>query len=163
MVAPSWQAIGPDQMPGAREGEGGFAASGTTAMVAPGGRAWFVTGGTGGGRVFRSTDWGRTWQVAQTPVAHDSAASGIFSIAFRDRLHGVVVGGDYSKPSESRANAAVSADGGATWTAPGGPLPHGYRSAVFFFPGTDHAVAVGTSGTDLSHGWRAIVVRGGHG
>ena len=49
-------------------------------------------------RVFRSTDRGRTWTVADTPVHAGNAASGIFSVAFSDAQHGVVVGGDYTKP-----------------------------------------------------------------
>ena len=63
--------------------------------------AWFGTGGLGGGRVFHSEDGGQTWSVAKTPIRHDSASAGIFSLAFSDALHGVAVGGDYMKPDES--------------------------------------------------------------
>ena len=52
-----------------------------------------------------------------TPVA-TGEATGIFSIAFRDARHGVVVGGIYTKESEAVDNVATSADGGATWQPP---------------------------------------------
>lgn len=47
--------------------------------------------------------------------------AGIFSVAFSDLKHGVVVGGDYTKPHEAALNAAFTADGGATWTKEPGP------------------------------------------
>ena len=54
----------------------------------------------GGARVLRSSDGGRTWSAAATPLAA-GPSSGIFSIAFRDAEHGIVVGGDYRKESEA--------------------------------------------------------------
>ena len=50
--------------------------------------------------MFHSTDRGRTWTATETPVKAGTASAGIFSIAFRDRDHGVIVGGDYRKPDE---------------------------------------------------------------
>lgn len=104
----------PERMPAARAEESAFAASGTCLITGRGGRAWFATGGKGGGRVFLSTDWGRTWDAAETPVRHETAASGIFSIAFRDNRHGIAVGGDFQKPTEPAAGA-ITTDGGRTW------------------------------------------------
>ena len=52
-----------------------------------------------------------------TPVATGPSA-GIFSIAFRDALHGIVVGGDYKKETDAIANVATTDDGGAAWCAP---------------------------------------------
>lgn len=141
----SWRKA--DTVPVANEGEGAFAASGTVVTVRPGGLAWLATGGKGGGRVYRSTDWGRTWHAVQTPLRHDSDSSGIFSIAFRDDHHGVVVGGDYAKPDEDRENIAYTEDGGGTWTA-GRARPRGFRSAVAFIDGA--LLVTGTSGSDIS-------------
>lgn len=138
-----------ETMPAANEGEGAFAASGTAVVVRRGGLAWFGTGGTGGGRVFRSTDWGRTWHAAQTPIRHDNASSGVFSVAFRDARHGVVVGGDYAKPEEARDNIAFTADGGVTWTAASGGRPGGFRSAVLFLR-DGSLMTAGTGGADVS-------------
>ena len=142
-----WEEVDGGHIPAAREGEGAFAASGTCLRLGPKGRAWIGTGGTGGSRVFRSNDWGRSWQVSEAPLQHENASSGIFSIAFRDARHGIAVGGDYTKPSQDRGNVALTADGGQTWVVPGA-RPAGFRSAVMFL--RDALLAVGTSGTDLS-------------
>lgn len=134
------------QGPAANLGEGAFAASGTAIAVAGKQDAWF---GTGGARVFHSRDGGRSWSVAQTPLRHDSASAGIFSIAFRDRKHGAVVGGDYRKPKERTQSAAVTSDGGKTWQATPS-MPGGFRSVVAFLPEANVLVVAGTSGSDWS-------------
>src|SRR6202043_3700405 len=76
-----------------------------------------------------------------------------FSVAFRDRRHGVIAGGDYQQPALRGRNLAVTLDGGATWTlADSAASPAGYRSAVAYVPGTEGRtlVAVGLTGTDIS-------------
>jgi photosystem II stability/assembly factor-like uncharacterized protein len=138
--------------PRALPNEGAFAASGTCLIVRGQHQAWFVTGGPGGARVFHSPDGGRTWVVAQTPVRNDGAAAGIFSLALSDSRHGILVGGDYTRPAESEHNIAVTSDGGRTWTEPSGPHPNGYRSAIAFVPDKKMWIAVGTTGSDISYG-----------
>jgi photosystem II stability/assembly factor-like uncharacterized protein len=131
-------------LPRALEGEGAFAASGTN--IALGRRQVWI--GTSRSRVVRSTDNGRTWSVANTPLP-TSASAGIFSIAFADDERGIVVGGDYKVESGAVNNAAMTMDGGQTWTTVTGL--GGFRSAVAFVPsrpGT--AIAAGPSGTDYS-------------
>jgi photosystem II stability/assembly factor-like uncharacterized protein len=131
-------------LPPALEGEGAFAASGTNIALGRN-HVWI---GTNASRVVRSTDNGRTWSVTNTPLPA-SASAGIFSIAFADDNRGVVVGGDYKVESGALNNAAITIDGGQTWTLVTGL--GGFRSAVAFIPslpGT--AVAVGPSGADYS-------------
>jgi photosystem II stability/assembly factor-like uncharacterized protein len=135
--------------PPALPGEGSFAASNTCVVVRGTSGAWFVTGGTGAARVFYSADRGQTWTVAPTPIRSDSASAGIFSIAFADANRGIVVGGDYSKDKEDRANVAITADGGRTWTAPASG-PHGFRSAIVWVAARKMWIATGTSGSDVS-------------
>lgn len=137
----TWQKI---KGPSANKAEGAFAASGTCVFTRGTREAWFGTGGLGGARVFHSEDGGQTWSVAKTPIRHDSASAGIFSLAFLDALHGIAVGGDYMKPDESTGTLAITDDGGKTWTA--GELP-GYRSAISC---NTFCIATGTSGSDLS-------------
>jgi photosystem II stability/assembly factor-like uncharacterized protein len=137
------------QTPAAMPKEGAFAASGTCLIVMGSREAWFGTGGVEGARVFHSTDGGVTWTVATTPIRNDSAAAGIFSLAFSDPRHGIAVGGDYSKPEDSAHNIAVTADGGKTWTEPAG-RPSGFRSAVTYLPDVKAWIATGTSGSDIS-------------
>src|SRR6185503_20748025 len=107
------------------------------------------TGAATKSRVLRTADGGRTWQVADTPLASGPSA-GIFSIAFRDQKHGVVAGGDYKKEQEAVDNLAVTSDGGATWKLVKGLS--GFRSVVAYVPGmkTPALVAIGPSGTDYS-------------
>jgi photosystem II stability/assembly factor-like uncharacterized protein len=141
------------KLPPALPNEGAFAASNSCLMVrgVRGKReVWFGTGGHSGARVFHSSDSGLHWDVAGTPLRHDGAGAGIFSLAFADSRHGVAVGGDYGKPADVTGNVAVTSDGGRTWAAPGGTHPNGYRSAVAFLAGRKVWIAVGTSGSDIS-------------
>ena len=131
-------------LPPALDGEGAFAASGTNIAIA-GRQVWMATSKS---RVVRSTDTGRTWSVTNTPLP-TSASAGIFSIAFADDKRGIVVGGDYKVESGAVNNAAITFDGGQTWTLVAGL--GGFRSAVAFIPSRPgQAVAVGPSGADYS-------------
>jgi photosystem II stability/assembly factor-like uncharacterized protein len=123
----TWQKV---KGPSANKDEGAFAASGTCVFTRGTREAWFGTGGLGGARVFHSEDGGQTWSAAKTPIRHDSASAGIFSLAFSDALHGIAVGGDYMKPEESSGNVAISEDGGKTWSEPPGSRPDGFRSSI---------------------------------
>lgn len=80
------------------------------------------------------------------------STSGIYSVAFRDATHGVLVGGDYRAPDVADRNAAFTEDGGDTWTAVAKEsLPRGQRAAVAWIPGQrDALIAVGRLGTDYS-------------
>ena len=82
---------------------------------APDPNIWFATGGKAA-RVFHSPDRGQTWQVFNTPIVHGPDSAGIFSISFRDPLHGVIAGGDYKHPDQDGPNLAFTNDGGQTWT-----------------------------------------------
>ena len=148
----SWKLSPRAQMPLAQKGEGAFAASGTCLIVQGERNAWFGTGGATVARVFRSTDRGQSWTVHETPIAAGKASAGIFSLAFRDALNGIAVGGDYKAPEQATRLVAKTSDGGLTWTAPAGRAPGGYRSAVSFVPGTTKRliVAAGPTGSDLS-------------
>jgi photosystem II stability/assembly factor-like uncharacterized protein len=156
-----WERIPAESLPAALDGEGAYAGSGTNVAVM-GNRAWI---GTTASRVLRSTDSGRTWTVAATPVA-TGEATGIFSLAFSDPMHGVAVGGNYTKEREAVHNAAYTADGGATWSLPVRGLS-GFRSVVAHVPGTTASfIAVGPSGADRSDDggktWTVMEAEGFH-
>lgn len=162
-----WHEVAPAGIPPALEGEGGFAASGTCVAVTAERRAWFGTGGPNGPRVFRSDDYGRSWQVAPAPLAKGTSA-GVFSLAFH-RNAGVAVGGDYTKEKEPAGNAALTYDDGKSWSAlEASGRPAGYRSGVAYVPGTNGRtlVAVGPSGSDYSTNggrtWEPLGVEGFH-
>jgi len=145
----SWARLQPKTMPPALKGEASFAASGT-GLVRRGDHIWFGTGGAATARVFHSADKGATWTAVATPLHAGSASSGVFSIAFRDLQHGVIVGGRYDAPEDATATAATTIDGGVTWQL-GDRLPGGYRSCVAYLPGTTSLITVGTTGTDYSN------------
>jgi photosystem II stability/assembly factor-like uncharacterized protein len=63
----------------------------------------------------------------------------------------MAVGGDYTKPTETDHNVAVTSDGGRTWTEPAGSHPNGYRSALAFVPDKKMWLAAGTTGSDVSY------------
>jgi photosystem II stability/assembly factor-like uncharacterized protein len=149
----TWTRVPTENAPPVLPGEAAFAASGTCLAIEGSSNVWIATGGAAKARVFRSTDRGRTWSVADTPVQAGTNASGIFSVAFADATHGVVVGGDYTKPKGLTMNVAITEDGGATWRRPIGTLPQGYMSGAAFVPGTGGRgiVAVGLGGTAVSN------------
>jgi photosystem II stability/assembly factor-like uncharacterized protein len=151
----SWIPIPSVNLPPAQEGEAAFAASNTSLAIlnkatpawksgasgprqsperdevsAPDSNLWFATGGSAA-RVFHSSDRGQTWEVFNTPITHGPDSAGIFSIAFRDPLHGVIVGGDYKHPDRDGPNLAFTRDGGRSWTV-SAIYPQSYYSAVAY-------------------------------
>lgn len=144
-----WSRVPTANLPPAQENEGAFAASGTNIALIGKSHAWIGTGAAAKSRVLRTTDGGRTWQVADTPLASGPSA-GIFSIAFRDAKHGVIAGGDYKRESDAIDNLAVTNDGGVTWALVKGLS--GFRSVVAYVPGvkTPMLVALGPAGGDYS-------------
>ena len=143
----AWTRIPSDRLPPALPNEGAYAASGSNVAMTGSRDVWI---GTTAARVLHSSDGGRTWTIARTPLATGSSA-GIFSIAFRDSRHGVVVGGDYRKETEALENVATTSDGGATWTPVTARGLSGFRSAVAWIPGSRSTwLAVGPSGADRS-------------
>jgi len=148
----NWKPIPPNHLPPAITGEGAFAASGTCIAVQGKHNVWFATGGKAA-RVFHSTNAGKTWTVAETPIIHGADSAGIFSIAFRDSKHGAVAGGDYQHPEANGPNLAFTQDAGRTWTL--APIsPQWYFSAVAF---TGH---VGTTAEACPERSSAVVVAG---
>lgn len=142
----TWQPIVSNDLPVAKEGEAAFAASGTCLITDGDSSAYLVTGGSDA-RVFRSYDKGQTWIVANSPIVKGTPGSGIFSIAMNDGKRGIIVGGNYEKPSERANTAATTIDGGRTWQTLNGL--NGYRSGVAFLDNKT-IIAVGTSGSEIS-------------
>lgn len=138
-----------ESLPAPLPGEAAFAASGTCLVTHGAHHAWIATGGAAA-RVLRSTDGGQTWQASEVPVRQGGPTEGLYSVAFRDELHGVAVGGAYDDPGRGGDNAAFSTDGGVTWQA-AEVAPEGYRSAVAWLPGEgQRLLAVGREGASVS-------------
>ncbi|WLW58345.1 WD40/YVTN/BNR-like repeat-containing protein [Streptomyces sp. YU58] len=156
----TWKVLPNAGMPAALEGEAGFAASGQC-LVSSGPRdVWLATGGAARARVLHSADRGLTWTASDTPVPAGDPARGVFALAFRDRAHGLAVGGDYRADQPSPRAAARTGDGGADWQSATTPVP-AYRSGVAWLPHSrTAALAVGPTGTDLTtdagRTWRTV-------
>jgi photosystem II stability/assembly factor-like uncharacterized protein len=146
----TWTRVPPERLPATLPNEAAFAASGSCLTVEGESNVWIGTGGGTTARVYHSTDRGRTWSVADTPIHAGSASSGVFSVAFRDGRRGVAVGGDYQMVRGGLPNVALTDDGGRSWRVAKGPMPVGYLSAVSFVPGSSNLVAVGLAGTAFS-------------
>jgi len=161
----TWSTMDSAKMPAAKDGEAAFAASGTCLITQGKNNAFLVTGGSAA-RVFRTNDRGKSWQVSDTPMIKGTPGSGIFSIAMRDAKNGVIVGGNYEKPSEVSMNFAFTVDidllpkthdlipkiDRARYRESWGEAKNwmsGYRSAVAYVNGNT-IIAVGPSGTDIA-------------
>jgi len=138
--------VGNDKQFPAKEGEAAFAASGTC-LIVNGPKGAFMVSGGNDARVFRSDSRGNSWLVADSPIVRGTPGSGIFSIAMFNANIGVIVGGNYEKPEETKSNLAFTVDGGKFWKA--GTGLGGYRSGVAYVDRST-LIAVGSSGSDIS-------------
>ncbi len=154
-----WSGVDNPDLKADPKGEGAFAASNSAMILTPGKAQdlQFGTGGVGGPRVVRargrferpsSTHLG-SWRSSSVPLAGGTESAGVFSLAYRDQKHGIVVGGDYQKPTDRTGTAAFTNDGGQTWTAATAP-PSGFRSAVAWDEQRKVWISVGTNGADAS-------------
>ncbi|MET9912410.1 YCF48-related protein [Streptomyces sp. NPDC006476] len=156
----SWKVLPSKGMPPALDGEAGFAASGQCLVASGPSDVWLATGGGARARVLHSRDRGLTWTAADTPIPAGDPAKGVFALAFRDRVHGLAVGGDYRPDQASPQAAARTGDAGRTWQPADRPPP-AYRSGVAWLPHSrTAALAVGPTGTDLTtdggRTWRTV-------
>jgi photosystem II stability/assembly factor-like uncharacterized protein len=156
----SWKVLPSGGMPAALDGEAGFAASGQCLVASGPSDVWLATGGGARARVLHSRDRGLTWTAADTPIPAGDPAKGVFALAFRDRAHGLAVGGDYRPDQASPQAAARTGDGGRAW-GPAAEPPPAYRSGVAWLPHSrTAALAVGPTGTDLTtdagRTWRTV-------
>lgn len=157
----SWKPVAADALPSALPGEGSFAASGSCVVARAPGRAWIGTGNSTAARILRTTDRARSWSVATTPLP-SAEGVGIASLAFRDDVHGVAMGGSMMDTSSRADDVAITGDGGRSWTTAGrAPFP----SAIYggsYVPGasTPTLVAVGPGGAaasfDEGRNWVAV-------
>lgn len=147
-----WTMLPEAQRPVLAAGEASFAASGTgircmdrhQLLIATGGiisRLWLSD--------FKRPMKRSTWQTLTPPVLQGRSSIGIFSVAFLDRTHGLVVGGDYLSDTVKTDHVFYTNDGGKHWQAPPAPT-RGYRECVEYISATT-VLATGPAGTDVSY------------
>lgn len=156
----TWNKLNCSVLPDQAQGEYAFAASNTNIAV-KGNHTWIATGGSKA-RVFYSPDKGMTWEVFNTPIVQGEPTQGIYSIDFYDEKTGFIIGGDYTKPDNNKANKAFTTDGGKTWQLIADGKDPGYRSCVQYVPGSQakELVAVGFEGisftNDSGENWKQL-------
>ncbi|WP_281979222.1 WD40/YVTN/BNR-like repeat-containing protein [Tenacibaculum mesophilum] len=156
----TWTKLPCSQLPTFEEGEAFFAASNTNIAIVNN-TVWIGSGGTKA-RILKSTDFGNTWEIFDTPIVQGDGPQGIYSIDFYDENHGIAIGGNYSKPEDNNANKAITTDGGKTWTLVANNTNPNYKSCVQYVPNTngEEVFAVGKTGISFSndggHTWKQI-------
>lgn len=143
----NWQDVSGNLKTELKVGEAGFAASGTTIRTHGKGLAWIATGGSVS-NIYFTGNYGYTWRNFKCPIIQGESSTGVFSMAFYNKKHGVVVGGNYLQDKQSTNNVLLTTDGGKTWKKPARPVA-GYRSGVTYV-NQKTLVATGSSGTDVS-------------
>jgi hypothetical protein len=133
------------QIPKLIPGEAGFAASGTS-VVCKGDGIGFIGWGGDEVRVFKTKDYGNNWEVQETPMPKHQNGTGIYSMAFKDDLNGVAVGGNWEF-QDSDSSKIYTTNGGESWHLSDGL--QGYRSCVTYVKDNIY-VSTGTNGTDIS-------------
>ncbi len=147
----TWNKLSCANLPKIEEGEAFFAASNTNIKTF-GSTVWIASGGKKA-RILKSTDYGNTWKIFDTPIIQGNGSQGIYSIDFADENNGIVIGGDYSNPKANIANKAITKDGGKTWMLVADGKNPNYKSCVQYVPKTNgkEAFAVGKTGISFSN------------
>ncbi len=149
------------RLPSAQAGEAAFAASGTCVATQGEDNAWIATGGAAKARILATTDGGDTWKAYDTPIVQGTAASGGISVAFRDRQHGILGGGDLEITDVFTKNVARSSDGGKSWQLAKHPTFTGSIYGLAYVNGMEKSVvATGPKGAswtaDEGNHWFAL-------
>lgn len=142
----TWMDIDTSLIPNALKNEAGFAASGTGIQLFNDSIIYIGLGGNKA-RFMISYNKGHNWTLTETPMLNGDSGKGIYSIAFKDELNGVAVGGSWEN-IKCDSSKIYTNDGGLTWTIAKG-IQH-YRSCVTHVEG-DIYISTGTTGTDISY------------
>ena len=147
----TWTKMACEKAPLLSKGEAFFAASNTNIAIVKN-TVWLATGGTKA-RVLKSSDKGQTWEVFETPIIQGNGPQGIYSIDFYDENNGIIMGGNFLKPTENKANKAITKDGGKTWTLVANGQNPSYKSSVQYVPNTNgkEIFAVGKTGISYTN------------
>ncbi|NVO18182.1 MAG: C10 family peptidase [Bacteroidetes bacterium] len=138
-----WVALPENALPPPLAGEYGV----TGFISSVGDHIWF---GTSKGRVFRSGDRGKTWQVSSTTLLNKYV-----DVKFADTLHGICM----EDNSGSTGNISESFDGGITWSTVIPIGPH-FSTSYAYVPGTPDTWI--STGAQLGSAGASFSLDGGH-
>lgn len=152
-----WAQVPPSSLPQPLPNEGSFASSGTCVTAVRGGHGWI---GTTRGRVFRTSDYGKSWKLAFSFITANDT-TGVASVAFRDRNNGFAFGGYGGRPADTLV--VETTNGGAAWNIRANPPIASGIWAGSFVPAALHqgaVVVVGARGSaytlDHAKTWTVI-------
>jgi phosphohistidine swiveling domain-containing protein len=137
----SWIGIPEKNKPISDSGEACFASSGTNVRKLDRDEAVIVTGGLKSNLIIRD-------KKIPLPVLQGKESTGANSVAVKNHLTMIVVGGDFKAKDSIEKNCFITMDGGKTFNAPVTP-PHGYRSCVEYIY-KKKWVSCGLNGVDFS-------------
>ena len=138
----TWQSIPEQNKPIAANGEACFAASGTNIRKLNKAEAIFITGGLTSNVLVRD-------KKINLPLIQGKETTGANSIAVKNNKTWMVVGGDFNTKDSSTKNAAITFNGGKTWSTPAVP-PTGYRSCVEYIK-KKQWITCGLNGVDITN------------
>jgi photosystem II stability/assembly factor-like uncharacterized protein len=141
----TWKKIECKNLPKAFENENPFAASNTNISL-HGSHAWFGTGGKDVSRVYHSSNYGKDWEVLNTPIISGKTMTGIYSIHFIDSLNGIIAGGNWENVTEKNNPIAITQDGGQSWKPVVDTNLNGYVSCIQFVPNSNGQKILALSG-----------------
>jgi photosystem II stability/assembly factor-like uncharacterized protein len=154
----SWRRI--PTAPEANEGEGGFASSGSNILMGDNGKAWIATGANGSARVFHTEDYGRSWEVKNTPMMTGEFAGLTAIKKTHDKLW--ITGGDLGISDAVLENVYYSDDNGDNWNSLPAHQTKGsfYGLAVTNYLENEFVLVCGPKGAEIwlsdQNKWQAL-------
>lgn len=143
----SWTRI--PTAPMANEGEGGFASSGSNILMGEEGKAWIATGANGSARVFYTEDYGRSWEVKNTPMMTGEFAGLTAIKKSNEKLW--ITGGDLVITDQQLENVYFSDNNGENWSSlPDHQTPGSfYGMAVTDYLENEFVLVCGPKGAEI--------------
>ncbi|MFT5758374.1 MAG: photosystem II stability/assembly factor-like uncharacterized protein [Alteromonadaceae bacterium] len=140
----TWRRIKENKLPKFLDNESAFAASGNTLIVGKGGNAWLTTGGFSAS-VYKSSDFGETWQRDNVPLLANYQTAGGYGLALNAQEQLFVVGGDYLQRPGKYQNIATFSNN--KWQSVNSGQ-QGLRTAMSCLQNT--CIATGKTSSDIS-------------
>jgi photosystem II stability/assembly factor-like uncharacterized protein len=146
----TWKKVSCENLPKMIADETFFAAS-NTSIKTIGNTVW-IGSGVNKTKMLKSRNFGKTWQVFETPIIQENGPQESYSIDFYAKNNGIIIGGDYAELQENTTNKAITSDGGKTWTLIANKQNQNNKSCVQYVPNTNgkEIFTIGKTGVSFS-------------
>lgn len=139
----NWKRIDRQLIPESLISEAPFAASNSNISYIDN-QICIITGGKSGSRIYRSSDYGKHWNVYPTPLIAGAQMTGGFSLDFDDPKYGIASGGNWDSVEQLGKHLILSNDSGKSWSSLPYQVP--YLSCVRWIPNSNSTKALALSG-----------------